>query len=179
MSTLVTTVYNKLSNNNMFKVSFFDKKVERFNGGKATVVTLKGDIDFPKQIDCLPDSVYQWMRRYVGNSRSIKYDGGFIKAVGKAICSDSDNCDPVVGERIAEARAKVDLYRFMNLFCKKVFFYYYAVLHGYDDVTINVMNNSDSVFNAAMKYETLHERESRHLNTLLHEQPDGQGTPHP
>ena len=168
-----------MTNQNMFKVSFTDKKVERFNDGKATVVTLKGNIKLPEQVVFLPKSILSWIARYIGNSHSLKCNGMSLQSVGKAVCSDSDACDPIVGERIAEARAKVSLYRFMFLLCKRVFNYYYAFLNGGVDVTISIMNDNDSLYNAILKYQALHERECEHLNTLLYDQFNGQGTPQP
>lgn len=158
----------------MFKVSFKDKPnspaktVQVFND-KATVVTLKGRMNMPFWFSYVPSKVNRWMHSYENvEFNDIVLDKALIVVHGKAVCSESDTFNPVKGERIAEARAKKRLYRFMINMLRNLFNYYKKILVG--DMQINFPTSyKDGIFKELLKYEKLYARESEHLNKLLHE----------
>lgn len=163
----------------MLKVSFKDKEVKQFNGGKVTIVTLKGEINIDP-LDCLPNSVRIWMLRYINNNEGFstnKY--GFdlvINVTGKAVCSEEDTVDKVFGERLAEARAKKKLYRFMANLSKQLFRYYFKILYGFAGIDNYKENNLDCLESTIDKYEGLWERENGHAKTLINDQFNRQST---
>lgn len=157
----------------MLKVSFKDKEVKQFNGGKVTIVTLKGEINIDP-IDSFPNSVRIWMLRYINNNEGFstnKY--GFdlvINVTGKAICSEEDTIDKVFGERLAEARAKKMLYRFMANLSKQLLRYYFKIIYGFTGITNYKGNSFDCLESAIDKYEGLWKRENEHAKTLINDQ---------
>lgn len=163
----------------MLKVSFKDKEVKQFNGGKVTVVTLKGEINIDP-LDCLPNPVRIWMLRYINNNEGFstnKY--GFdlvINVTGKAICSEEDTVNKVFGERLAEARAKKKLYRLMANLSKQLFRYYFKIIYGFTGIDNWKENNLDCLESTINKYEGLWERENVHAKTLINDQFNRQST---
>lgn len=152
------------------KVSFLGKQdVKSFNN-RVTVVTLKGNLNtsFP-----IPSTVYNWAIKYLENSRIIfKYTNEYftISTTGIAKCSDRDTYDSVLGERIAESRAKIALYRFMELLCKAMYVFYKNMIDGECDITITMSSKQPCLYNDYLKYGMLYDREKDHLKYLL----DGQ-----
>ena len=161
----------------MLKVSFKDKekcpakKVEVFND-KATVVTLTGNIKAPEWWWKIPRNIYKWM----ANHPSVEvYDNLLgnvtVKAVGKSVCSDEDSFAPVFGERIAEARAKIKLYRFMYTLTNKIIAYNKKVLYGNFEVATRITKYNEHplqcLYMDAIKYNKLLTAEKEHLNNLL------------
>ena len=153
----------------MYKVSFKDdfKKVERFNN-KVTKVTLKGTIKNAWDLDNLtiPQSIYDWMIDSWGNTDTLE-------VFGIAVRSDNDKDDPVLGERLAEARAKLKIYKFMRTFCHKMFEYYTLKLYGTkasnNTIVIKVNLEKDNLFKAYMKYDKLVDVENNHIKQLLYD----------
>ena len=153
----------------MYKVSFADdfKKVKRFNN-KVTKVTLKGTIKNTYTSDDLyiPQSIYDWMR-----DNNCKFPDT-LEVSGIAIRSDNDKDDPVLGERLAEARAKLKIYKFMKTFCHKMLEYYTLKLYGTkasnNTIVIKVNPEKDSLFKAYMKYDKLVDVENNHIKQLLY-----------
>ena len=154
----------------MYKVSFKNdfKKVERFNN-KVTKVTLKGTIkNFYALNDLdIPQPVYDWMRD------NYCIDFGTLEVLGIAVRSDNDKDDPVLGERLAEARAKLKIYKFMRTFCHKMLEYYTLKLYGTkasnNTIVIKVNPEKDSLFKAYMKYDKLVNVENNHIKQLLYD----------
>ena len=153
----------------MYKVSFIDdfKKVERF-GNKVTKVTLKGTIENIYALDDLniPQPIYDWIRD------NYRIDLNTIEVLGIAVRSDNDKDDPVLGERLAEARAKLKIYKFMRTFCHKMLEYYTLKLYGTkasnNTIVIKVNPEKDSLFKAYMKYDKLVDVENNHIKQLLY-----------
>ena len=153
----------------MYKVSFTDnfKKVERFNN-KVTKVTLKGTIKDAWALDYLniPQPIYDWMK-----DNNCK-DFDTLEISGIAVRSDNDKDDPVLGERLAEARAKLKIYKFMRTFCHKMLKYYALKLYGTkasnNTIVIKVNPERDSLFKAYMKYDKLVDVENNHIKQLLY-----------
>jgi len=155
----------------MYKVSFTDdfKKVERFNN-KVTKVTLKGSIDdlFTSNGLDVPRPIIDWMTDSWGDTVTIKVSG-------IAVRNDKDKDDPVLGERLAEARAKLKIYKLMKTFCNKMLKYYKLKLYGIkanNKVIINTdpeeLSCNDSLLKAYMKYDKLVDVENNHIKQLLY-----------
>lgn len=155
----------------MYKVSFADdfKKVERFNN-KVTKVTLKGTIKNAWALDDLniPQPIYDWMRD--NNCKDLDT----LEVSGIAIRSDNDKDDPMLGERLAEARAKLKIYKFMKTFCHKMLKYYALKLYGIttnNAITLRAIDQEsydDSLQKAYEKYSKLVDVENNHIKQLLH-----------
>ena len=157
----------------MYKVSFTDnfKKVERFNN-KVTKVTLEGIINniYTHDPISIPTPVFEWMASIIGPHINI------IKMSGTAVRNNKDKDDPVLGERLAEARAKLKIYKFMKTFCNKMLKYYKLKLYGIkanNKVIINTdpeeLSRNDSLLKAYMKYDRLIDVENTHIKQLLYD----------
>ena len=157
----------------MYKVSFTDnfKKVERFNN-KVTKVTLKGTIKDAWALDYLniPQSIYDWMK-----DNNCK-DFDTLEISGIAVRSDNDKDNPVLGERLAEARAKLKIYKFMKTFCNKMLKYYKFKLYGTkanNEIIVKTdpegLSCNDSLLKAYMKYDRLVDVENTHIKQLLYD----------
>lgn len=163
----------------MLKVSFKDKegypakKVEVFND-KATVITLTGVVKAPEWWWKIPKEIHKWM----ANHPSVEvYDNLLgnvtVKVIGKSVCSNEDEFNPVFGERIAEARAKKRLYSFMVTLINKTITHYRKILYGncqinvFETVTYDGKPVIPNLFTDLMKYEELYSSECDHLNNLL------------
>lgn len=154
----------------MYKVSFKDdfKKVERFNN-KVTKVTLVGEIkDVHNELN-IPQPIFNWMVDNIGSFINT------ISMTGIAVRNDKDKDDPVLGERLAEARAKLKIYKFMRTFCHKMLEYYAQELYGIKtDNTITVKASEqesydDSLLKAYKKYDRLIDVENTHIKQLLYD----------
>lgn len=156
----------------MYKVSFTDdfKKVERFSN-KVTKVTLKGTIKNIYALDDLniPQPICDWMRD--NNCKDLNT----IEVAGTAIRNDKDKDDPVLGERLAEARAKLKIYKFMRTFCHKMLKYYALKLYGIktnNTITVKASEQEsydDSLLKAYKKYDRLVDVENTHIKQLLYD----------
>lgn len=159
----------------MYKVSFTGnfKKVERFNN-KVTKVTLEGIINNIYTYDpiSIPTPVYEWMASIIGPHINI------IKMSGTAVRNDKDKDDPVLGERLAEARAKLKIYKFMKTFCYKMLKYYALKLYGINTknnintITVRAIDQEsyvNSLQKAYKKYSRLVDVENTHIKQLLYD----------
>ena len=157
----------------MYKVSFTDdfKKVERFSN-KVTKVTLKGTIKNIYDLDDLniPLPIYDWMK-----DNNFK-DLDTLEVSGIAVRSDNDKDDPVLGERLAEARAKLKIYKLMKTFCNKMLKYYKLKLYGIkanNEIIVKTgpeeLSCNDSLLKAYMKYDKLVDVENNHIKQLLYD----------
>lgn len=150
----------------MLKVRFLEKNVKRFNNGKITTVQLRGEIKWPYSVG--NHLFWLWMKNYIKHKQNIIADGYTAIVKGKAVCSDEDTVDNVLGERIAEARAKIALYKFMKNLCKQVYIYYRILLYGHSVIKIEIdKENKDNLYQSILKYRKLVDKEEQHLNDLL------------
>ena len=155
----------------MYKVSFTDdfKKVERFNN-KVTKVTLKGSINdlFILNGPDVPRPIIDWVINSWGDTDTIKVSG-------IAVRNDKDKDDPVLGERLAEARAKLKIYKLMKTFCYKMLEYYALKLYGIktnNTITVKASEQEsydDSILKAYKKYDRLVDVENIHIKQLLYD----------
>jgi hypothetical protein len=157
----------------MFKISFKKnfKKVETFND-RATIVTLTGKMILPHFIeDCLPTSIWEWINNHpsveVSESYLTQYHCLVIKVQGKSVCAEDDTFDAKTGERIAESRAKIRLYKFMQTLMYKLSEYYTKILTGNEYMELIDYYNNNSLSYTWRKYIELLNHERHHLNELL------------
>lgn len=158
----------------MLKVSFKDgfKKVQRFNE-RATVVTLTGEVLIPSW-EMFPNKIQKWM---FDEQNTVDVEDTIsrlkIKAVGKSVKAEEDTDNPVLAERIAEARAKLKIYRFMYKLCEKMLRYYFTSMYGNAEVgrvsESHTEPPKDCIWVASRKYMGLMIKESHHLGQLLEE----------
>lgn len=151
----------------MFKVSFKGtpeepaKTVCRFNN-KITIVRLCGTLVLNPNITF--KSVIPWLANhpFMKNSRWDRVD---LNVTGIAKRADGDVDNPILAERIAEARAKIKIYKFMARLLKKVCKEYYKTLYG----NTNSMPTMGwgGLFGDMTKYDNLLFKEEEHLNQLL------------
>ena len=161
----------------MFKVSFKEnpqfpvKKVQRFNDDRVTVVTLKGVAELPVFLQYfIPHKVFDWTGTLKNVNVEFTMKRMFITVTGKSICSKEDKVDRVLGDRIAEARAKLHLYKFMAHFLDKVWSYFMEQLCGTALIECTAYKkdvNKEHLSEAIDKYWRLYKDEDRHLNILL------------
>lgn len=161
----------------MFKVSFKEnpqfpvKKVQRFNDDRVTVVTLKGVTQVPVFLQYyIPRKVFDWTSTLKNVDVEFVMSEMSITVTGKSICSKEDKVDKILGDRIAEARAKLHLYKFMMHFLDKVWSYFMEQLCG--TATIKCIAdekdvNKEHLSEAVDKYWRLYKDEQKHLNILL------------
>lgn len=161
----------------MFKVSFKEnpqfpvKKVQRFNDDRVTVVTLKGVTQVPVFLQYfIPHKVFDWTDTLKNVDVEFTMRRMLITVTGKSICSKEDKVDRVLGDRIAEARAKLHLYKFMAHFLNKIWTYFIEQLCGTALIKCTVDNegtNKEYLGKAINKYWRLYKDEQKHLNILL------------
>ena len=161
----------------MLKVSFKDnfKKAETFDN-KATVITLTGECVTPLWFNNVPHKIWEWVMWHPSVEISETYSNQnlvmIIEVSGKSVCADGDTFDDKIGERIAESRAKIKLYKFMHTLCKKLMYCYYGYIYGVPEYrgtykTATLSDYHGGLQDACRKYAELWVKESRHLNTLI------------
>jgi hypothetical protein len=160
----------------MLKVSFKDnfKKVQTFND-KATVVTLTGNVKFPNELfSLIPLNFDTWIFHHpsVEITDSV-VKGWTLKVSGTSICADGDSFNPVIGERIAESRAKLRIYKFMYTLCRKLLQHYFSIMYGNAEIDFasesHIEPQKDCLWVVLKKYKKLIMKESKHLYELLKE----------
>jgi hypothetical protein len=158
----------------MIKVSFKstpnrpNKEVQRFN--KATIVTLQGKTVFNGELLMPTKKIYKWIvnNHNIVDNVPFGLDNIHIKAIGRAKKSDNDVDNPVLAERIAEARAKIKIYKFMYTLCNKLYKHFCMLCMGFDDLKLAYWR-VDSIYGDMKKYYKLLEKEKEHLQKLIEE----------
>lgn len=155
----------------MFKISFKEedncpcKIVEK--AGKVTTVLYKGTVMLPKIWWYLPKEIFEWIKyrdsleiyENVANNTLIVY------AKGKTKCADSDTYNSILGERIAEAKAKMVIYKFFANLCQRIYRYYEEILTGDKSLSVPLVN--EGVAGDLLKYRKLYMIEKEHIKTLV------------
>lgn len=161
----------------MFKVSFKNtpeqpaKAVLRrtVDGKDITTVTLTGSFKIPSQISRLPQSVIDWMFQD-GLIYKVTSDNTFVLGVtGKATRHPDDEDNPVLAERIAEAKAKIKIYNYMCSLIDRIVHFYAGILLGISGGLGEQGDGEDSLLTSYDRYCTLYAREVYHLHKLLSE----------
>lgn len=158
----------------MMKISFKGdyKDVLTFQD-KVTVVTLTGKVVV--ELEHIPNHIWIWALTHPSVDISVTYNGGnenwILKASGKSKCHSEDTPNAIIGERIAESRAKIRLYRFMYTLTSKFLQHYFTTMYGNREVDMVRENHTeppkDCVWLAHRKYKSLLIRESHHLGKLM------------
>lgn len=162
----------------MFKVSFKDtpKNPSKFiqKVGRVTTVHLRGTAKLPAFWKYLPAEISKWIgkQNHVEVYEQIVDNKMIIFSKGVAKCNPEDKFDTVLGERIAESRAKFYIYNFFYELTKRISLYYGGIVYGKDVVVNNA--ESGGLLADVEKYETLSAREVRHEKELLNNHKDGQ-----
>ena len=154
----------------MLKVSFKGdfRKVQTFND-KATTVTLTGKCVVPSWFKDIPNKIWEWVMWHPSVDAGETYDNGntvlLMHVSGKSVCADGDTFDAKVGERIAECRAKIRLYRFMQTLTAMLLRHYLIIATG--DHSIPPYKNNDCLLASWHDYTEMLYNERCHLNELL------------
>ena len=161
----------------MFKVSFKKdcKKVQTFND-RATIVTIVGYMAYPNEIwVCTPTFITDWLWNHPNIDFRVHSREEFrLEFSGKAVCSAEDTFNPVIGERIAESKAKIRLYKFVHTLLYKLYVYYFGITFGDRYALCNIEKTADydkpgGIFEEMGKYKSLLDKEILHLEKLLKE----------
>lgn len=157
---------------NKLKCTFKDKKVQHIND-KVTIVTLKGYVPIsPELMRIIPLKVHQWMDSLSSVDVSDSCFGLYISTKGKAVRAEEDENNPVLAERVAEARAKMRIYSFLERLCGNICSYYKQLLDiGCYSKKGRIVPNTD-LKTLYFHYGTLKDREKRHINELLGHESD-------
>lgn len=153
----------------MLKLSFIDspdsKAVKVSHPSDiVTVVTITGRVKVFMEDVWIPTKVTRWALQYYG--LTITDEGGYLEITssGKTVRRRNDVDNPVVAYRIAEAKAKIKLYRFMYHLCYKLVKKYSMLLTGIPEASVGASN---SLVADVTNYELLLLREQKHLKELI------------
>lgn len=164
----------------MLKVSFKKnkrfptKKVWKNDKTRETFVVLKGVAKLPLFLQySIPHGILDWMYTCKNVEAEVTMSRIYLTIKGKARRADGDTENPILGERIAECRAKINLYRFMWSLCDKIASYFENMLYGgYPQVEYVEHEKEDNLDRAIFKYKNLYESEQKHLRKLLEHESD-------
>lgn len=156
----------------MFKVSFKDNPRDPakivLRVGNKTAVMLKGTVVLPEFFKYLPDEIVTCMtdkQKLISGEEDIATNTFHIKVSARALCHENDKFDYVFGERLAEARAKLKIYKFFYEFTSRLYDYYDGILFG--DGGIIDAGEGNCIAQDVKKYEALCIREAHHIGELL------------
>lgn len=159
----------------MFKVSFISEpEVSRPKNSRATIVKLSGKMEYPEVMFGLPPSIRKWVYSVKSVNTHSNSAVMYIDTVGKAVRHVEDKDNPELGRRIAEARAKLHLYKFMSTLTDKLYTYYSRMLSSDTSTEANAGDNT--LAGANLKYSNLYTREKAHLKALLAYESDTEST---
>ena len=155
----------------LFKVSFKETKkkptkvIEKVGG--TTTVTLRGFVDLPEFWCSLPREISLWISRItkVEIYEDIANNTLIILSQGVSRCREDDKYDSLLGERLAEARAKYVIYKFFCDLTSKLHSYYSEIMFGNQEVICS--GTGSCLSQDIKKYEGLCIREAHHIGELL------------
>jgi hypothetical protein len=161
----------------IFKVSFKEtekspsKVVQKV--GKTTTVILRGVVELPAFWKHLPEEIIKWIegRQKVEGYENLADNTLIIYSTGVSKCNPDDKYDSLLGERLAEARAKYHIYKFFYDLTSKLYDYYNRILFG--DAGIVDSGHCSCLAQDVKKYEGLCIRESHHIGELLASKDNG------
>lgn len=151
----------------MFKVSFKEtpqnpsKLVTKM--GNETTVILKGICDLPAFFEYIPKEISEWIegQRHIEGYEDIASNQLIIYSKGIARCHPEDKYDSILGERMAESRAKELIYQFFFGLCSRFRDYYCMIVFG--DLKCNAAKvSNDSLTKALNTYKKLWEHEKQY-----------------
>jgi len=156
----------------MFKVSFKETPKNPYKlvtkvGGETTVL-LKGTVELPAFWKYMPEEICEWIahQAHIEGYEDTSKNQLIIYSRGIAKCHPEDHYDTVLGERMAESRAKYFIYKFFYDLSVKLSVYYGAILYGTNNA-IPPTNNTVGILADLNKYQELCIREELHQSELL------------
>lgn len=161
----------------MFKVSFKETPNKPFRvvtkAGRETTVILRGTVRMPDFWHHMPMEIVDWIgnRTRIEGYEDIVSNTIIIYSTGKAKCMEGDTYNSLLGERIAESRAKYYIYKFIYDLCSKLCNHYDRILYGNGGVANSGEGNC--IAQDFKKYEGLCIREAHHLGELLNSNGNG------
>lgn len=162
----------------VFKVSF--KETENnpskvvYKAGMVTDVILKGTIVIPEFWHRMPEEIMVWIatRKKIELYEDIAHGILIIHSEGISKCRKDDRYETLLGERLAEARAKYHIYKFLYDLTAKLYDYYNRILFG--EAGVVDTGKGSCLAQDVKKYEALCIRESHHIGELLASKGNGQ-----
>ena len=155
----------------IFKVSFKEtdknpsKAVKKV--GKTTTVVLKGVVELPLFWKHIPEEIMEW----IGEATKVECYENVVEntlivySSGISRCRPDDKYDSLLGERLAEARAKYNVYKFFYTLTYKLFEYYDRIMFG--DIGVVGSGSGSCLAVDVKKYAALCIKESHHIEELL------------
>ena len=161
----------------IFKVSFKEtsknpsKAVTKV--GLTTTVILRGVIKLPAFWKHLPEEIIKWIegRQKVEGYENLADNTLIIYSTGVSKCNPDDKYDSLLGERLAEARAKYCIYKFFYDLTTKLYDYYGRIMFG--DEGLVDSGHGSCLAQDMKKYEDLCIREAHHIGELLANKDNG------
>lgn len=161
----------------MFKVSFKEtpknpsKLVTKV--GNETTVLLKGIVEIPDFWKHLPEEIVEWIAqaKHLEGYEDVAKNQLIIYSKGITKCHPEDHYDTVLGDRMAESRAKYHIYKFFYDLSYKLTEYYGNLIYGVEGAVVSSTDNG--LMGTAKKYEKLYMRELRHQRELLEKKQHG------
>jgi hypothetical protein len=161
----------------IFKVSF--KETENnpskavYKAGRVTNVILKGVVELPHFWHLMPPDICEWIatRTKVEIYENMANNTLIIHSEGIAKCREDDHYDSILGERLAEARAKYQIYKFFYSLCDKLYEYYSKILFGPRGVVD--CGEGSCIGRDLKKYEDLYVKEAHHIEELIASKENG------
>lgn len=150
----------------MFKVTILDCKYEVKN--KTTKVVIKGRLNIPTDLYYIPFNILNWMQHFSGVSYNQVTDVLTVSA--KVVCNKDDKFDALLGERLAESKAKSNLYLYMAVFCNKLLSYYCKLVIGNDvaySIFLRENTSTKYLLGTYKRYHRLYIKELNHFDKLL------------
>lgn len=161
----------------IFKVSFKDTDEKAYRVvqkvGTTTTVVLRGVTKLPAFWKQLPEPILKW----IGERKNVElYEDNvnntlIIYSLGEAKCNKDDSYNSIFGERLAEARAKYHIYKFIYTLTYKLYNYYNRIMFG--DSEVIDRGHGSCLARDVEKYEGLCIRESHHIGELLASRDNG------
>ena len=161
----------------IFKVSFKEtakhpsKAVTKV--GLTTTVILKGEVKLPEFFDRIPIDIIEWI---VHQKKVEIYDDManqmmYVFSTGMSKCREDDKYDSLLGEGLAEARAKYQIYKFFYSLCDKLYEYYNKILFG--PVGVVDCGEGSCIGRDLKKYGDLYVKEAHHIEELIASKENG------
>ena len=161
----------------VFKVSFKETPKQPSKAvtkvGLTTTVILKGGVKLPEFFDRIPTDIMEW----IGHQKKVEiYEDManqmmWVFSTGMSKCREDDKYDSLLGERLAEARAKYQIYKFFYSLCDKLYEYYSKILFGPHGVVD--CGEGSCIGRDLKKYEDLYVKEAHHIGELLASKENG------
>ena len=155
----------------IFKVSFKETSNNPskivYKAGMKTTVVLKGIIKIPHFWHLMPSEIFEWIavQSKVELYEDVAHGILIIHSEGISKCKKDDKYSTLLGERLAEARAKYCIYKFFYDLTSKLYDYYNKLMFG--DAGIVDSGHGSCLAQDLKKYEGLCIREAHHIGELL------------